>query len=383
MSHHEYILGTRGSALALTQSRIAAETVTSLYTEHQAHHGAADADGAADAEVVDFTLRTVKTEGDVLTGPLATLGGTGVFAAALRQRLLDGADAPAEQRVDMAVHSLKDLPSAPCPGLVVAATLKREDPRDALVARDGLTLDTLPTGSRVGTGSPRRAAQLRALRPDLEIVDIRGNVGTRIGRVKGLEEHAGKQVVLRQNAETSERADHGVGTERSGDCDAVVLAVSGLKRLGKEELITEYMDPTRMLPAPGQGALALEVRESEFENPDPAALADPEVARPVRALGRALLAANHHETRLAVSAERALLRRLEAGCAAPIGAYAQVVEGDLVLNVVVASPDGTDMLRHTSATAELDVPGAERLGVRVAEDLLQMGAAALAGLDLK
>lgn len=383
MSHHEYILGTRGSALALTQSRIAAETVTSLYTEHQAHHGAADADGAADAEVVDFTLRTVKTEGDVLTGPLATLGGTGVFAAALRQRLLGGANASEENRVDMAVHSLKDLPSAPCPGLVVAATLKREDPRDALVARDGLTLDTLPTGSRVGTGSPRRAAQLRALRPDLEIVDIRGNVGTRIGRVKGLEEHAGKQVVLRQNAETSERADHGVGTERSGDCDAVVLAVSGLKRLGKEELITEYMDPTRMLPAPGQGALALEVRESEFENPDPAALTDPEVARPVRALGRALLAANHYETRLAVSAERALLRRLEAGCAAPIGAYAQVVEGDLVLNVVVASPDGTDMLRHTSATAELDVPGAERLGVRVAEDLLQMGAAALAGLDLK
>ena len=189
--------------------------------------------------------------------------------------------------------------------------------------------------------------------------------------------------MLRQNTETSERADHGVGTERSGDCDAVVLAVSGLKRLGKEDLITEYLDPTRMLPAPGQGALALEVRESEFENPDPAALADPEVACPVRALGRALLAANHYETRLAVSAERALLRRLEAGCAAPIGAYAQVVEGDLVLNVVVASPDGTDMLRHTSATAELDVPGAERLGVRVAEDLLQMGAAALAGLEAK
>ena len=375
MSHSEYILGTRGSALALTQSRLAAESVTELYAKHQP--------GGEPAESVSFELRTVKTEGDVLTGPLATLGGTGVFAAALRQRLLDGADAPAEQRVDMAVHSLKDLPSAPCPGLVVAATLKREDPRDALVARDGLTIDTLPESSRVGTGSPRRAAQLRALRPDLEIVDIRGNVGTRIGRVKGLEEHAGKQVVLRQNTETSERADHGVGTERSGDCDAVVLAVSGLKRLGKEHLITEYLDPSRMLPAPGQGALALEVRESEFENPDPAVLADPEVARPVRALGRALLAANHHETRLAVSAERALLRRLEAGCAAPIGAYAHVVEGDLVLNVVVASPDGTDMLRHTSATAELDVPGAERLGVRVAEDLLQMGAAALAGLDLK
>ena len=178
MSHHEYILGTRGSALALTQSRIAAETVTALYAEHQTHHGTADHDAA---EVVDFTLCTVKTEGDVLTGPLATLGGTGVFAAALRQRLLDGENASEENRVDMAVHSLKDLPSAPCPGLVVAATLKREDPRDALVARDGLTVDTLPEGSRVGTGSPRRAAQLRALRPDLEIVDIRGNVGTRIG----------------------------------------------------------------------------------------------------------------------------------------------------------------------------------------------------------
>ena len=126
MSHSEYILGTRGSALALTQSRLAAESVTELYAKHQP--------GGEPAESVSFELRTVKTEGDVLTGPLATLGGTGVFAAALRQRLLDGADAPAEQRVDMAVHSLKDLPSAPCPGLVVAATLKREDPRDALVA---------------------------------------------------------------------------------------------------------------------------------------------------------------------------------------------------------------------------------------------------------
>ena len=367
-----YILGTRGSALALTQSTLAAEHIVQVFNAHSREHGA--------QRTLSFDITTVKTDGDVLTGPLATLGGTGVFAAALRQRLLDG-DTPGG--VDVAVHSLKDLPAEPCPGLVIAAILEREDPRDALVARDNLTLDTLSTGARVGTGSPRRAAQVRALRPDLEIVDIRGNVGTRIGRVKGLEEHAGKQVVLRQNTETSERADHGVGTERSGDCDAVVLAVSGLKRLGKEELITEYLDPTRMLPAPGQGALALEVRESEFENPDPAVLADPEVARPVRALGRALLAANHHETRLAVSAERALLRRLEAGCAAPIGAYAHMVEGDLVLNVVVASPDGTDMLRHTSATAELDVPGAERLGVRVAEDLLQMGAAALAGLDLK
>ena len=154
MSHSEYILGTRGSALALTQSRLAAESVTELYAKHQP--------GGEPAESVSFELRTVKTEGDVLTGPLATLGGTGVFAAALRQRLLDGADAPAEQRVDMAVHSLKDLPSAPCPGLVVAATLKREDPRDALVARDGLT-GGLPRGHRLA--APSRPATSPATRP--------------------------------------------------------------------------------------------------------------------------------------------------------------------------------------------------------------------------
>ena len=355
-----YRLGTRGSALALTQSTLAARRVEAL------------------APAVEFELTTVKTEGDVLTGSLASLGGTGVFAAALRQRLLEGG-------VDMAVHSLKDLPSAPCPGLIVAAVLEREDPRDALVARDGLTLDTLPAGSRVGTGSPRRAAQVRALRPDLEVIDIRGNVGTRIARVKGLEEHGNRQVVLREGAETNQQADTGVGTEHAGDCDAVVLAVSGLKRLGKEELITEYLDPSRMLPAPGQGALALEVREDEY-----AITRDPSQAEPgeviaehsERSLGAALLAADHVETRLAVTAERALLRRLEAGCAAPIGAYAQMIEGDLVLNAVVASVDGAQLLRHSSAVSEPDIAAAYRLGVRVAEDLLQLGAANLADLSV-
>ena len=163
MSHHEYILGTRGSALALTQSRIAAETVTALYAEHQTHHGTADHDAA---EVVDFTLRTVKTEGDVLTGPLATLGGTGVFAAALRQRLLDGENASEENRVDMAVHSLKDLPSAPCPGLVVAATLKREDPRRPRGTRrpdHRHPAGKLPRGHRLA--APRRPAARPAPRP--------------------------------------------------------------------------------------------------------------------------------------------------------------------------------------------------------------------------
>ncbi len=366
-------LGTRGSRLALTQSGQVADALMAT-----GGGGAATAAGKASegSGGLSIDLVTVRTDGDGDRTPLRQLGGVGVFAARLRHALLDG-------EVDLVVHSFKDLPTQPVEGLEVICVPPREDPRDVLCARDGLTLADLPEGARVGTGSPRRAAQLRALRPDLEIVDIRGNVGTRIGRVKGLEEHSGKQVVLRQNAETDEHADRGVGTERLGDCDAVVLAVSGLKRLGKEYLITEYLDPSRMLPAPGQGALALEVRESEFGNPDPAALDDAELARPTRSLGRALIAANHYETRLAVSAERALLRRLEAGCAAPIGAFAEIVEGDLVLSAVVASPDGTDLLRHTSATSELDVPGAERLGVRVAEDLLQMGAAALAGLDVK
>jgi hydroxymethylbilane synthase len=173
-----------------------------------------------------------------------------------------------------------------------------------------------------------------------------------------------------------------VGAETAGDCDAVVLAVSGLKRLNKEDVITEYLDPTRMLPAPGQGALALEVRESEFANPDIASLTETEISRPVRSLGAALIAADHFETRLAVTAERALLRRLEAGCAAPIGAYAHVIEGDLVLTAIVADPRGTKCIRHSAATVELDIPGAERLGVHVAEDMLQMGAAALAGLEV-
>ena len=367
-----YILGTRGSALALTQSTLAAEHIVQVFNTHSREHGA--------ERTLSFDITTVKTDGDVLTGPLATLGGTGVFAAALRQRLLDG-DTP--DGVDVAVHSLKDLPAEPCPGLVIAAILEREDPRDALVARDNLTLDTLPTGARVGTGSPRRAAQVRALRPDLEIVDIRGNVGTRIARVKGLEEHGNRQVVVRDSTETDEAAHRGIGTENTGDCDAVILAVSGLERLGKESVITEYLDPSRMLPAPGQGALAIEVRETEFVNPDTATLFDPEISQPVRTLGEALIAADHFETHLEVTAERRLLRRLEAGCAAPIGAYATVKDGDLVLTAVVASPDGTKSLRHTSATGELDVPGAERLGIRVAEDLLQMGAAALAGLEVK
>ena len=320
-----YRLGTRGSALALTQSGMAGEALARA--------------GGFEVELV-----TVKTEGDVLTGPLSQMGGTGVFAAVLRQRVLDGT-------VDFAVHSLKDLPTLPHEGLLIAAIPEREDPRDALVARDGLTLDTLPSGARVGTGSPRRAAQIRALRPDIEIVDIRGNVGTRIARVAGLESYGLE------------------GKRPQGDCDAVVLAASGLKRLGFAEVITDYLDTDRMLPAPGQGALALECRSLESGTGSE--------------LGGAMAALDHLPTRLAVTAERALLRRLEAGCAAPVGTYASLSEdGVLTLKALVAHPDGSETMRHSAATNVLSEEAAYQLGVQVADDLLQKGAARLANLAL-
>ena len=200
-------IGTRASLLATTQSRQVADLVSERL--------------GREVELVEVT-----TEGDRSAAPLATLGGTGVFVTALREALLEG-------RVDVAVHSLKDLPTAPAPGIVLAAVPTREDPRDVVVARDGLTLGELPAGSRIGTGSPRRAAQLHALGLGLEVVDIRGNVDTRLGKVA------------------------------SGEYDAVVLARAGLARLGRLDEVTEVLDPLQMLPAPGQGALAVEGRADD------------------------------------------------------------------------------------------------------------------------
>lgn len=202
-------VGTRASALATTQASAVAAAISAQL----------------DCEV---ELTHISTEGDRNQAPLAELGGVGVFVAALREALL-------EDRIDVAVHSLKDLPTYPHQGLVIAAIPAREDPRDALVARDGLTLGELPAGSRVGTGSLRRSAQLRALGLGLEIVGLRGNVDTRIGKVT------------------------------SGELDAVVLARAGLARLGRLDVVTEVLDPLQMLPAPGQGALAIECRSAEVE----------------------------------------------------------------------------------------------------------------------
>ncbi|TDE10875.1 hydroxymethylbilane synthase [Jiangella asiatica] len=296
-------LGTRASALALVQARSIADAL-----RERGH----------DVELVEIT-----TKGDVSRAPLDRIGGTGVFVTALRDALLD-------RRVDLAVHSLKDLPTAPADGLVVAAVPEREDPRDALCARDGLKLSDLPDGAQVGTGSPRREAQLRALGLGLTVVGLRGNVDTRLGKV----------------------AD--------GTLDAVVLARAGLSRLGRLDAVSEVLDPMQMLPAPGQGALAVECRADDDE------------------LVGALATLDDAASRAAVTAERSLLAVLEAGCTAPVGAYAEAAEGEdgleLYIRAVVASRDGTMSIRK-SATGSVE--GAERLGRELAHELLDDGAEAV------
>lgn len=323
-----FTVGTRGSKLALTQTTTAAEALAG-----HAEQG--------------YELITVKTEGDILTGPLAQMGGTGVFASALRQALFD-------KTCDVAVHSLKDLPAKDLEGLTIASVPVRADVRDALCSADGLTLDQLPQGAKVGTGSPRRAAQLRAARPDLQIEDIRGNVGTRLARVRG---HEGA-------AEASPQAPNAA----RGDLDAVVLAGAGLKRLGMEHHIAQLLPPEVMLPAPGQGALAVEVRAED--------------AVPVAPLGFALALYDDIPARLETSAERGMLARLNAGCSAPIGGLARYEDypdggATLRLDAVICAPDGTQVQRaggdisiEAGAERSDSVQRAMQLGADVAEQLL-------------
>lgn len=409
-------LGTRASALALAQSRMVARDL----------RAAAARAGAG----LRIELVTVRTRGDVDPTALARLGGAGVFAAALRTALLDG-------ECDLAVHSFKDLPTADAPGLVVAAVPAREDPRDALCLRPpgragsggradrgpgagragadhstgaadptgpaeapvpaGLTglggpaglgglggstdltgpggLTGLRPGARVGTGSPRRAAQLLSIRPDLEIVEIRGNVPTRLARVVG-------SVVS---------PDGPMGAVREPDLDAVVLALAGLRRLGLEAYASRILaaapaGPARsagadpepvMVPAPAQGALAVETRE--------------DVATRLPGLAVALAALDDPSTRAAVTAERSLMAHLGAGCAAPVGALARPDDGGgsggddggdgsaarLRLDALVASPDGARRLVVREAGPARE---AEALGARAARSLLEAGAAGIADL---
>lgn len=298
-------VGTRASALARAQSTWVGDRL-------RAELG------------VEVVLVDIVSEGDRTAAPLTQIGGTGVFVGAVREAVVSG-------EVDLAVHSLKDLPTLADPRVSVAAVPPRGDARDALVARDGLTLGELPAGATVGTGSPRRAAQLNALGLGLDVVPIRGNVDTRLAKVG------------------------------SGDVDAVVLARAGLDRLGRADEVTETLDPLQMLPAPGQGALAVEV-SSTAEG----------LAADVRS------ALDDPHTRAACVAERELLRALEAGCSAPIGALAEVVEGDdeleLWLRAVVASPDGSRLVRLSAAGSPA---AAEELGRTLAEDLLAEGVGAI------
>lgn len=337
-------LGTRGSRLALAQSEQAARDL--------------EAAGAPAIELV-----TVRTGGDGDRTPLRELGGVGVFAARLRRALLD-------REVDLAVHSCKDLPSRPVDGLELICVPRREDPRDGLCARDGLTLTTLPPGARVGTGSPRRAAQLLAARADLEVVDLRGNVPTRLSRVRGLDMGADEPVAP-------------ATADARGDLDAVVLAMAGLRRLGLERFATQAMDTDVMLPAPAQGALAIEARAGLL-----AASGREDLAQAAARLEDA-------GTRLAITAERALMAALGAGCAAPVGALAQVVGPEaapgswgLVLRALVCSADGRRQRRCELRTPLSRAPGAgqddraaaEDLGARVASALLDDGAADIVDL---
>lgn len=297
-------IGTRGSLLATTQAGVVRDALVA---------------NGHDAELV-----IVSTAGDRSSAPIAEIG-VGVFTAALREAIADNT-------VDMAVHSYKDLPTAQDPRFVIPAIPVREDARDALVARDGLVLGELPAGSVIGTSSPRRAAQLKALGLGLEIRPLRGNLDTRLNRVS------------------------------SGDLDAVVVARAGLARIGRLDAVTEALEPVQMLPAPAQGALAVECRAGDTE------------------LAELLAELDDADTRAAVTAERTLLAELEAGCSAPVGAIAEVVESidedgrvfeELSLRGCVATLDGSDVIRASG----IGEPGrARELGLSVAAALFELGA---------
>lgn len=306
-------IGTRGSLLATTQ----AGTIRDQLIE-RGHR----------AELV-----IISTEGDRSDAPIAEIG-VGVFTAALREAIADC-------RVDMAVHSYKDLPTAVDDRFTIAAIPRREDARDALVARDGMVLGELPAGSVIGTSSVRRAAQLRALGLGLEIRPLRGNLDTRLNRVS------------------------------SGDLDAIVVARAGLARLGRLGDVTETLEPVQMLPAPAQGALAVECRSGDTE------------------LAALLGELDDPDTRAAVTAERTLLAELEAGCSAPVGAIAEVVESidddghvfdELSLRACVAAVDGSDVIRASG----IGTPGRPaELGLSVAAELFELGAREVMSVQLR
>ena len=301
MSPRTLVVGSRGSRLAHRQTEIALESL-----------------GSAQPETT-FEVRTIRTAGDRTKASLSEIGGRGVFVIELERALLSG-------EIDIAVHSLKDLPAEETLGLAIAAVMLRQDPRDVLVSRRGAKLDALAHGAIVGTGSPRRAAQLSAMRPDIRIADIRGNVDTRITKVQ------------------------------THEYDAVVLAAAGLARLGWLDRASQLFEPEEMLPAPGQGALAIQVRADDADT-----LA-------------VVLSADHPDTRAAVTAERAFERRLGGGCHAAIAALAQVGDERIRLRGLIADPAGEELI---AGELEGSAVGPDSVGLMLAEQLLERGAARL------
>ncbi|MBW2057139.1 MAG: hydroxymethylbilane synthase [Deltaproteobacteria bacterium] len=291
-------IGTRGSELALRQAELVRERLVRL------HPGLA-------AELV-----TVKTKGDIILDvPLARVGGKGLFVKEIENALLDG-------RIDLAVHSMKDVPTSIPPGLVLGCVASREDPSDALVSRTGQRLNELPLGARIGTSSLRRQAQLLHFRPDFEVVPLRGNLQTRLRKME-------------------EQGLH-----------AIVLASVGLRRMGLDHMIAETIPTEICLPAIGQGVLSVETRAEDGT------------------VNRAVSSLNDPETATAMKAERAFLRRLEGGCQVPIAAYAWPSRGGLEMEGMVASLDGKRLIRQRTWGREQE---AEALGLDLAETILSMG----------
>jgi hydroxymethylbilane synthase len=292
-------IGTRGSQLALWQANWVKAQLEKIHVN------------------LTVELIIIKTKGDkILDVPLARVGGKGLFVKEIEDALL-------EARIDVAVHSMKDMPGDIPEGLVIGPIPHREDPRDVLIAREATGLPDLRTGARVGTSSLRRAAQIKHVRPDIEIVPLRGNLDTRLKKL---------------------------GTE---GIDAVVLAAAGLRRLGLEGRITQYLEPSVMLPAVAQGALCIEIRNDD------------------KAISDLLGPLNHPETCTAICGERAFLNRLEGGCQVPIAAYGQIEAGRFTLTGLVAGLDGTPLYRK-SLSGAASTP--EKTGVALAETLLAMGA---------
>ena len=296
-----FVIGSRGSQLALAQAHLIQDQLKQQIPE------------------LDIRIEIIKTTGDASKEPLSVIGGKGVFTKELEEALLD-------QRIDFAVHSLKDLPTIVPEGLAIAAICKREDPRDALVLplknKSGATLEQLANGAVVGTSSPRRLAQLKSLRPDLIFKDLRGNVDTRLRKLD------------------------------EGQYDALVLACAGLRRLHLDTRISAALTTEQMLPAVGQGALAIETRAADNECIEVAARLD------------------HKFTRVACTAERALLRALGGGCQLPIAAHAVVRDKCVRLDGLIAATDGTMIVRER-ASGGLDE--ADELGSLLAETLLSNG----------